>query len=217
VSASVSARPKPAYRLAALTTRPFLRLLFRVRVSGVENVPDGGLVLAANHLSGWDVVALAYPLPSRWLRHMAKPQLFRRRFLGPLVRFLGAFPSRGGAGSSVDVAAGLARAGHAVVIMPEGARRRSDRMHQPHTGAARAALAAGVPLVPAALRGTDQVRHLGRWEIAFGPPIPLDDLDAGGADAAGIATERLWDAIRELEAGLGQPAAAAFASRSKAT
>jgi 1-acyl-sn-glycerol-3-phosphate acyltransferase len=197
VSASVSARPKPAYRLAALTTRPFLRLLFRVRVSGVENVPDGGLVLAANHLS--------------------KPQLFRRRFLGPLVRFLGAFPSRGGAGSSVDVAAGLARAGHAVVIMPEGARRRSDRMHQPHTGAARAALAAGVPLVPAALRGTDQVRHLGRWEIAFGPPIPLDDLDAGGADAAGIATERLWDAIRELEAGLGQPAAAAFASRSKAT
>lgn len=215
MTAATSARPKAAYRLAALATRPFVRLLFRVRVRGVGNVPSGGLVLSANHLSGWDVVALAYPLPSRWLRHMAKPQLFRRRLLGPLVRFLGAFPSRGGAGSSVEVAARLARAGHAVVIMPEGARRRPGRIPQPHTGAARTALAAGVPLVPAALRGTDGIRRLARWEIAFGAPIPLDDLT--GDDAADVATQRLWRAIQSLEAQLGQPVTPAAASRSSAT
>ena len=217
MSQAPSARPKRAYRLAALATRPFVRLLFRVRVYGVENVPSGGLVLSANHLSGWDVVALAYPLPSRWLRHMAKPQLFRRRFLGPLVRFLGAFPSRGGDGSSVDVAARLARTGHAVVIMPEGARRRVGRVHEPHTGAARTALTAGVPLVPAALRGTDGVRRRARWEVAFGAPIALDDLDDGHADAAEVATARLWQAITELEAELGQPDAPAAASCSSAT
>lgn len=216
-----TARPpgaRLAYRFALVLLRPLVRLLFRARVSGGERVPSGGFVLASNHLSGWDVVALAYPLPSRWLRHMAKPQLFRRRFLGPLVRFLGAFPSRGGEESSVEIAARLAAAGHVVVIMPEGARRRG-RSHEPHTGAARTALAAGVPLVPVALRGTDGVRRLARWEIAFGDPIPLDDAeaDAGGADPAEVATGRLWHAIRELEATLGSQPTEPAASRSSAT
>jgi len=61
------------------------------------------------------------------------------------------------------------------------------------------ALAAGAPLVPAAIRGTDRWRRLGRWEIAFGEPVELDDLrGADLEDAAREGTRRLWAAISGL-------------------
>ena len=190
-----------SYRLLAVLSCPVVRLLFRPRVSGVEKVPSGGLVLSANHLSGFDTMALGYPLRRRWLRHMAKPQLFDRRLLGPLVRMLGGFPASGQAEAEpVTAATRLARAGHVVVIMPEGARRRPDRVHRPRTGAARVALGAGVPLVPAAIRGTDRARRLARWEVSFGDQIPLDDLRGGDlVETARATTERLWAAIQVLE------------------
>jgi 1-acyl-sn-glycerol-3-phosphate acyltransferase len=166
---------------------------------------SGGYVVAPNHLSGFDVWAVAYPLYVRELRNMAKNQLFHRRFLGPVVRSLGAFPAHGegGALGGVDAAAELARAGQAVVIFPTGARRRLDKTGRARTGAARTALEARVPLIPAALRGTDGWRRLARWQIAFGPPIDVGDL-AGRepSRAAREATARLADAIASLELSL---------------
>lgn len=186
------------YRLLVATGRPFLWIAFRPRVSGREHVPQGGFVLAANHLSGWDSVALAMALPRRTIRNMAKRQLFARPVLGPVVRSLGAFPASGG----VDTAVRLAREGDVISIFPEGARRRDNRAHRPRTGAARVALEADVPLVPASIRGTDGWRRLGRWEIAIGEPVMLDDLRPGeGSDAAREATRRLWRRIRELRNG----------------
>jgi 1-acyl-sn-glycerol-3-phosphate acyltransferase len=195
------------YRLVAVLNRVLIRLLFRPRVRGVEHVPrSGGYVVAPNHLSGFDVWAVAYPLYRRDLRNMAKNQLFHRRFLGPLVRGLGAFPAREEAGAvgGVEAAAALARAGGAVVIFPTGARRRLDKTGRARTGAARTALEAGVPLIPAALRGTDGWRRLERWEIAFGQAIPLDDL--AGQEPSRVAreaTNRLAHAIVSLELSLG--------------
>jgi 1-acyl-sn-glycerol-3-phosphate acyltransferase len=175
--------------------RPFLWMAFRPRVTGREHVPRGGFVLAANHLSGWDSVALAMAIPHRTIRNMAKRQLFARPLLGPLVRGLGGFPATGG----VEIAVDLARRGDVIAIFPEGARVRSDRVHRPRTGAARVALQADVPLVPAAIRGTDRWRRLGRWEIAIGEPVRLGDIRCaeGGPDAR-EATRRLWNRIRLL-------------------
>ena len=102
----------------------------------------------------------------------------------------------------VSAAVELARAGSAVVIYPEGARRRG-RERRPRTGAARTALAAGVPLVPAAIRGTEGWRQRRRWQVTFGAPVDLHDL--AGLDeneAAHEATRRLWESIKYLEAGL---------------
>jgi 1-acyl-sn-glycerol-3-phosphate acyltransferase len=194
------------YRIVVTLSRPLIWFAFRPEVEGREHLPaKGGYVLAANHLSGFDVFAVSYALAPRAARNMAKNELFERRFVGPLVRGLGAFPAHGEerTAGGRDTAVALARAGGAVVIFPEGARRRPDREHRPRTGAARAALDAGVPLVPAALRGTDGWRQLRRWRIAVGPPVAVDDLRAG--DALGSAREgttRLWMAINELESKL---------------
>lgn len=183
------------YRVLVVVCRPFLWIVFRPRISGHEHLPQGGFVLAANHLSGWDSVALAMALPHRTIRNMAKRQLFARPLLGPLVRSLGGFPASGG----VDTAVELARDGEVISIFPEGARMRSDRVHKPRTGAARVALEADVPLVPAAIRGTDRWRRLGRWEIEIGEAVDLDDLRDEDHDAAARqATERLWARVGVL-------------------
>jgi len=201
------------YRIAAIISRPFVWFVFRPRVRGREHLPArGGFVLCPTHLSGFDTVAAVYAMRTRPLRSMAKNQLFRRPLLGPLVLAMGAFPAHDGDSfpGGVAAAADLAARGNAVLIFPEG-RRRRDRESHLYTGAARTALEAGVPLVPMALRGTDGWRRLHRWQIAFGPPISVVDLaERESAGAAGTATSRLWDAIRTLELSLstiaGEPA-----------
>ena len=92
-------------------------------------------------------------------------------------------------------------------MFPEGTRRSKGlaKRHQPraHTGAARIALTAEAPLVPAAVAGTDRLTRLGRLRVAYGPPIEVDDLrDKEPKEAAAIATDRLMGEIGRLEAGL---------------
>jgi len=67
----------PVYLLAAAISWPFVKVGFRLRARGVENLPGGGFVLAANHTSNFDPWPLALPLfPGRQVRFMAKSELF---------------------------------------------------------------------------------------------------------------------------------------------
>ena len=204
-------RPPPLYNVVAALSWPVLYGLFRLRVQGRENVPEsGGYVLACNHLSNFDPWPLGMPLwPERWLRFMAKSELY----WWPATYVLhaaGAFPVHRGRADvqAIQTAIRLAREGNVVVMFPEGTRRRKGlvKRHQARarSGAARIALEAGVPLVPAALAGTDQLLALGPLRIAYGAPIEMEDLLATGdmRRASQAATERLMARIAELEASL---------------
>ena len=97
----------------------------------------------------------------------------------------------------------LVREGEIVVMFPEGTRQRKGlrKRHtaRPHTGAARIALNANAPLVPAAIAGTDRLLQLGPLRVAYGEPIDLSDLDGVETKrAATIATERLMTDIARL-------------------
>jgi 1-acyl-sn-glycerol-3-phosphate acyltransferase len=199
----------PVYLLAAAISWPFVKVGFRLRARGTDNLPQGGFVLAANHTSNFDPWALGIPLfPRRQLRFMAKSELFNP-ILKPILVGGGAFPVRRG-DADVDAihrAIELVEDGQIVVMFPEGTRRkkglRKKYEARAHTGTARIALAANVPLVPAAIKGTDRLTRLGPLRVAYGPPIPLDDLRGREiAPAAREATERLMAAIHELEASL---------------
>jgi 1-acyl-sn-glycerol-3-phosphate acyltransferase len=94
-----------------------------------------------------------------------------------------------------------------MAMFPEGTRRRKGlrKKHEPrpHSGAVRIARAAGVPLVPAAIRGMDRLARLGPVRVLFGPPVPLADLDGlDPREAAREGTRRLWAEIQRLEAEL---------------
>jgi 1-acyl-sn-glycerol-3-phosphate acyltransferase len=199
-------RPSWLYSLVIVVSWPVVRLVFRLRSTGREHVPDGGCVLAANHWSNLDPWPLGVPLfPRRFLRFMAKKELFWPP-LGWIAHAGGAFPVDRGMRDqqAIDTAVALCRAGHAVVMFPEGTRRRKGMRKRYearwHTGAARIALEAGVPLVPAGIEGTERLGRLGPLRVAYGPPIKTADLtgrDPG--EAAQVATDRLRDAITILE------------------
>jgi 1-acyl-sn-glycerol-3-phosphate acyltransferase len=200
----------PLYFLAGLVTGPPVWLIFRLRASGKEHIPrEGGFVLSANHLSNLDPWPLGLPMfPHRQIRFMAKAELFRFP-LGPIIKAGGAFRVRRGEGDTgaIETAVQLAREGEVVAIFPEGTRRekgiKKKRQARPHTGAVRVALEAGVPLIPAAIMGTDRLSRLGPLRVAYGPEIELGDLrDRDVREAAEIGTERLMAAITELESSL---------------
>jgi 1-acyl-sn-glycerol-3-phosphate acyltransferase len=204
-------RPTPAYDAVAVLSRPVLYGLFRLRARGVENLPaDGGFVLACNHVSSFDPWPLGMPLwPRRFLRFMAKSELY----WWPLRLFLdaaGAFPVRRGQADleAIATAVRLAREGNVIAMFPEGTRRTKGlvKRHEarPRSGAARIALEARVPLVPAAVAGTDRLLRLGRLRAAYGPPVEIDDLRGSDdvREAAREATTRLMERIAELEAAL---------------
>ncbi len=204
-----SHRPSVAYLVVGLLSFPVLKLVFRASSRGKEHLPAGGYVLSSNHWSNFDPWPLGLPLfPSRYLRFMAKSELFWFP-LGPFITACGAFPVRRGEKDTVAVqkAIDLCREGQIVVMFPEGTRRRKGIRKRFearwHTGAARVALGAGVPLVPAAVAGTESLRQLARLKVAYGPPIPLDDLAGAEPEhAAAVATARLRVAVEELEATL---------------
>jgi 1-acyl-sn-glycerol-3-phosphate acyltransferase len=140
---------------------------------------------------------------------MAKSELYWWP-LRLLLDRAGAFKVRRGLGDleAIETAVQLAREGHVIAMFPEGTRRSKGlvKKHQarPRSGAARIALEAGVPLVPAAVAGTDRLLALGPLRISYGTPVEIDDLRASDDIrlASQEATERLMARIAELEASL---------------
>jgi 1-acyl-sn-glycerol-3-phosphate acyltransferase len=192
------------YLVIATLSWPLLRVLYRLRSRGRELLPQGGFVLAANHNSNFDPWPLGLTLyPKRYLRFMGKSELFWTPFKY-IATAAGAFPVRRGQADleAIETATQLCREGHIVVMFPEGTRRKKGMRKKyearAHTGAARIALDANVPLVPVGIVGTDRLGRLAQLRVAYGEPIPLDDL-VGREDAPQIATERLMAAISELE------------------
>ncbi|HEY1512840.1 MAG TPA: lysophospholipid acyltransferase family protein [Gaiellaceae bacterium] len=195
-------RPSVLYSAIALVSWPIVRIVFRYRVFGRENLPDdGGYVIAAGHVSNLDPWPLALDLwPKRFLRFMAKSELFWFP-LGPAISACGAFKVHRGRADreAIETAVQLARHGHVIAMFPEGTRRRKGlrkkHIAHAHSGAARIAIDAGVPLVPAGIRGTNGLRRLERWRVRYGVPVEASDDPAE-------TTDRLMAAIHDLESTL---------------
>jgi 1-acyl-sn-glycerol-3-phosphate acyltransferase len=195
-------RPTPFYSLVAGLSWPVFWLLFRYRAYGKEHLPAaGGYVLAAGHVSNLDPWPLGLAVwPRRFLRFMAKSELFWFP-LGLFIAAAGAFKVHRGRADreAIATAVELARAGNVIAMFPEGTRRRKGLRKkyeaQAHTGAARIAHEAGVPLIPAGIKGTDNLRRLGPVRVRYGPPVEVSDDYAE-------TTERLMDAIHQLEESL---------------
>ncbi len=199
-------------RVMGMLLWPPLKLAYRLRAEGLENLPStGGFVLASTHLSNFDPWVVAYPLwPKRRIRSMAKAELFNP-LLRRILRASGAFPVHRDRPDpeAFKTALEIVQSGEVLLVFPEGVRRnkgrwkRKRRKPRPHSGAARIALAANVPLVPVAIIGTDRLTRLGPVRMSVGPPIRTDDLGGRNQrEAAKLATERLMAEIRRLEAAL---------------
>ena len=196
-----------------VTAKTGFRLLGqRFAMTGTEHVPrSGGVLLAYNHIGYVDFIygGLAANPSGRLVRFMAKRELFDHRWTGPLMRSLHHIEvDRGDGVRSYEQALDYLRDGEAVGIFPEATISRAMELKEFKTGAVRIAAAAGVPLVPVVLWGTqrmmtkDHPRDFSRGKtiaIRVGEPLhPTgEDPAAETAELKARMAAMLDDAIAE--------------------
>ncbi|MDQ6941667.1 MAG: 1-acyl-sn-glycerol-3-phosphate acyltransferase [Candidatus Eremiobacteraeota bacterium] len=179
------------YAFAHFVVGRLFRLLFRYRVIGAEKIPrNGGVIVAANHISNFDPPILGTALP-RPVSYMAKKELFAMPVLKTILPWLYAFPVDRASGGTAALRAALRmlKEGRCVGIFPEGGRN-VNGTNDEKGGAAFLAAASGAPVIPAAIVGTRRLRPFGRVTVVFGDPMHVvrnrqskeDDLEKGAAE-----------------------------------
>ena len=185
------------WRFGVLVVGIVWRLLFRTRVEGAERVPESGpAILAANHVSGMDGVALAFVTGKRarrMTRFLVAAEFFDRLSFGWALRLYRQIPLRRGQGDrpAIEEALATIRAGALAGIFPEGTVNPDPiaGVQRGRRGVARIALATGAPVVPVGMWGTQHrwpksgLHMRSPWRpvfaVAYGEPIPPNgDPDA---------------------------------------
>jgi 1-acyl-sn-glycerol-3-phosphate acyltransferase len=181
-----------------------LRVLWRFRAFGAENVPrTGPLIVACNHVSYLDPVVLGVGSP-RMLTYLAKKQLFSIPVLGPIIRGCGAYPLDRDAGgvAALRVALRVLKDGRCVGIFPEGTRNRTGTAEE-KAGAAFLAAVSGAPVVPAAVVGTKNAKRLAQIRVAYGEPMTIVRNRKADGDDLEKWTAEIMRRIRVLEESIG--------------
>lgn len=209
---------------------PWLRLVFRPRVYGAENVPlEGPAILASNHLSYADWLFMPLTLPRR-VTFVAKAEYFTGKGVkGWLQRTFfagsGQVPidrSGGGAAEGAIISAKRVLAeGELFGIYPEGTRSHDGRLYRGKVGVARLALESQVPVIPVAVVGTDEIappgKKFGRFTrpvVRFGAPLDFSRYDGMENDRYILRsiTDEIMYEIMHLS---GQEYVDLYASRAK--
>lgn len=166
--------PPILYHVIRYLAIGLLSILTRIRLRGRYNVPTSGpFIIAANHLS-WTDIPLIPLFFKRKVIYMAKEEYFSSR-ISWLVRFLGAFPVKRGEGDrqALRAAEEQLKKGNILIIFPEGTRSRSHTLAKAHAGLGMIALRSGVPVIPVAIWGSEDVlkKFGARVTISYGEPI----------------------------------------------
>jgi 1-acyl-sn-glycerol-3-phosphate acyltransferase len=199
------------YSVGKATLAPVLRLAWRPKVGGLDNIPrEGGVILAANHLSVVDSIVVPIVCP-RPVYYLAKDEYFRHRLLGPLLTGLNNIPVNRGVGReallAIDAAVPVLKAGKVLGIHPEGTRSPDGKLHRGRPGTVKLALDTGAAIVPVGLIGTDRIHPIGarmpklaRCEVVFGEPLDLSPYERETANSKLLreVTATLMHRIAEL-------------------
>ena len=177
---------------------PLLQTVFRPTIEGQEHIPPkGAAIVVSNHLSFVDSIFLPLAIPRR-MTYLAKSDYFTGKGLrGALIRLFfnatGQLPidRAGGKASEASLNTGLQVLGEGRVLglYPEGTRSPDGKLYRGRTGVARMVLEANVPVIPAAVIGTDRVMPLGaklpkvrKVMIRIGPPMDFSRFEGMEGD-----------------------------------
>ena len=196
------------YRLAKAVLSGPLNSAYEIDVQGERDLPDGPVIVAANHRSFMDSVILGLVV-DRPISFLAKAEYFDKRRTAWLFRATGQIPIRrgspAGAREALDASREVLDSGGVVGVYPEGTRSRDGQLGRGHLGPARLAWASGAPVVPVGLAGTEEIQPperllpaLGKEvQVRFGSARRIDQGRDRGTELRAF-TDRLMADIAEL-------------------
>ena len=183
--------------------QPFFRCLFHAEAIGTENMPkDGGVILAANHLSNWDPPFLATYL-NRYVSYMAKEELFVNPIFSWIITKCYAFPVKRGAADRGAIKKALSRlkSGMCLAVFPEGTRSKTGELGKAEAGVGLLAAMSKAPVVPAAIIGTRYIFSPGnrfpKLKAIYGKPMYFSGK-SNDKEALNKFSQEIMDSIAEL-------------------
>jgi 1-acyl-sn-glycerol-3-phosphate acyltransferase len=204
--------PAPDWPADGLAQAPWLRRfshsvvlslfegLWGLKVSGLENIPARGpVIVAANHVSNLDGPVLAVAVgEARFMRALAKIELFQVPVLGAFLRRTGSIPiDRRGDVKALRSALDLLERGGCLAVMPEGTRSKTGVPGRARAGLGFLAGQSGAVVVPAHILNTDRFWKFQPLEVRFGPPLRFEG-DAADRGRCRIFAQDVLDRLLTL-------------------
>ena len=194
------------YRGVRVLLVAYLRLVYRIRVTGREHSPvDGPFILAPAHRSMLDIPIVGV-ISKRRVHFMGKSSLFRVPLLGSLFRVLGGFPVERDGTDTAALRESLRflKAGEPLVVYPEGTRQHGREISPLQAGAAWLSLKTGAPIVPVGIAGAEETFRarrgllpgFGRIVVVIGEPIYPPPRTGSGSVVKRAAVDELSATLR---------------------
>jgi 1-acyl-sn-glycerol-3-phosphate acyltransferase len=204
--------PGWTYELVRMVLTPIAIIFYRARALTTSNVPaDGPFILAPNHFSNMDHFFAAVYI-RRKVRFMGKSQLFGRNpILHYIFRVGGVFPVRRGHHDeeAFVTAHSILERGGCVLIYAEGGRSRTGRLGEPKPGVGRLALESGMPVIPVAIHGSQNVRRLKglafpKVTVQYGEPLSFEPVAHPTREQQLEAAGEIFERVKAMHTRLEQ-------------
>lgn len=195
------------YTFVITVIRLVFKIFYRLRVFGREHYPEGGAIIAPNHVSYLDPPIVAAASPEE-VHFLARETLFRSLF-GRFIAALNSHPVQGNANNvkAIKTICGLLKKGYKVLLFPEGTRSKDNVLGEIKPGIGMLVSRSETAIVPVYVHGTFRAwdrnrkwpRLFGRTAVVFGSPIQWEDYrDMDKKEAQVLIAKRLGRALGEL-------------------
>lgn len=189
------------YRVLYAVLWPIFHLLYPIRVTGRENIPDGAAIICPNHTHALDPFFVVFAFRRKHImRAMAKVEIMRVPFIGWILSKAGVFGvDRGSADiTAVKTSLRYLKDGRKLLMFPEGTRVGEGENVEAKTGAAMFSTRAGVPILPVYIQARKRLFRVNRVVIGV-PFMPQTAGRKGTAEEYHAIAHELMDRIHALE------------------
>lgn len=190
------------YHFGKFVTYILVRILFRMRYEGLENIPQNcGFILACNHRSNFDPLFIAHKV-KKPVRYMAKAELFRIPVVGLIIKNLRAFPVERGSSdqTAIETAESVIKNGEVLGMFPEGKRSKDGTLLRPRSGVALITAQTHANVLPCAVCFGKKLSFRTEIIVRYGKMIPFEALNVSVDSRASIraASGKIMQEIRLL-------------------
>lgn len=191
------------YSVIRAVVRPFFAVLFPCKYVNRNNLPkNGNYILCSNHIANIDPILIALGQKRQFVS-MAKEELFRNKFVGSVIKFMGAFPVKRGKGDNgaLDYAQQALIDGKAMLIFFEGTRSKTGELLRPKTGVSVIAYQTKTPIIPVCITPKhSKIKIFRKNIITYGEPIMPEDfgIESGTGKEYRNLSRKIMERVTEM-------------------